>query len=125
LPPVAVVDFLGMASTTWRAARARAARRKQIHPDRPVAVAVRACWVDGEADGIRAEVVLFDGHRYGTPTGSVLVFRARQSVDVPGLEDELERRAAGYPAATALREMAAEIDRGLVDERLWLDSKAA
>jgi hypothetical protein len=35
------------------------------------------------------------------------------------LEELLERRGNGYPRASALREPAADIEDGIVDETLW------
>jgi hypothetical protein len=106
-------------------ARTRLARRKRRHPGRPVAVAVERAWVDHPDDGTRARVVLFDGHQHVAPEGSVLVFRATERMGVLALEDVLERRAAGYPRATAMRELAADVEGGLVDESLWLNGDAA
>jgi hypothetical protein len=71
---------------------------------RPVGVAVRRLWVDGEADGVRALVVVTDGARHEQPAASVLVFRARESVDVDAMETELETHALAVARATAMRE---------------------
>ena len=107
----------------------RQARVRRLQSQLPVGVAVRGLQRDGPNDGIRATVVITDGIRHMT-AGSVLVFRAWESVDVGELETELERHALAFLGGDPYTGLAQEIADGspalwLRLERLWLTSRAA
>jgi hypothetical protein len=96
----------------------------------PLGIAVRRWWVDHEADGIRALIVIVDRRSHRRAPKPVLVPRAREWVDVDALETEVENYALNYPRATALPELLRDIASGSPAlgvrlEDLWLEGNAA
>lgn len=127
-PPHEVADSERIERTYQQAVEY--ARERMRASRQPVGVAVRRCWFDGEADGARALVVIVSGVSHQGPAKSVLIPRAWKWVDAAAVEDTLEAHAMAYPNATAMRELAHDIDNGSPAlavhlEHIWLQSQAA
>ena len=75
----------------------RFARGRRSSGRGPVGVAVRRAWIDGEADGAKAKVVMTDGRTDAKPARAVLVPRVMRQIDAAVIEDALEDLRASLP----------------------------